>query len=240
MPAIRTACPDLVGVDGCPGGWLAVIEQRSGPIVARAFESFAEILEAMPSSAWIGVDIPMGLPDAGARECEREARQILGRQRMSSVFSAPLRRCLAATSYQEACGIRARIEGKKMSRQAYGILPKIREVDRLLRRDPRLQRRVVEVHPEVSFAIWNGGHAMKHSKKSLPGRAERCALIERVWPGMVDRARESLRGKGCARDDLVDAFAALWTLRRWVVGKALILGDPTCEDRHWLVMRIVA
>lgn len=182
----------------------------------------------------------MGLPDAGARECEREARQILGRQRMSSVFSAPLRRCLAATSYQEACGIRARIEGKKMSRQAYGILPKIREVDRLLRRDPRLQRRVVEVHPEVSFAIWNGGHAMKHSKKSLPGRAERCALIERVWPGMVDRARESLRGKGCARDDLVDAFAALWTLRRWVVGKALILGDPTCEDRHWLVMRIVA
>ena len=41
------------------------------------------------------------------------------------------------------------IDGKKMSQQAFGILPKIREVDELLTANRTLVGRVVEVHPEV-------------------------------------------------------------------------------------------
>ena len=42
------------------------------------------------------IDIPIGLSDSGpgGRLCDREARQLLGCGRVSSVFSAPARRTL--------------------------------------------------------------------------------------------------------------------------------------------------
>lgn len=166
----------------------------------------------------------MGLPDRGARACEIEARRRLGSPRMSSVFPAPPKKCLDAKSYEQACQIRFLLDGKKMSRQAYGILPKIREVDRYLQRHPAARRRIAEVHPEVSFAAWQGGGGLIHSKKSAAGRAERRALIDQIWPETVDRLRLELRGQDYLLDDLHDAFAALWSTRRWILGTGQFLG----------------
>jgi predicted RNase H-like nuclease len=143
-----------------------------------------------------------------------------------------------AASYEEACAIRERIEGKRMSRQAFGILPKIREVDEYLTGHPDIAVRVAEMHPEMSFAAWNGGVAMAHNKKKPAGKAERRGLIERVWPGQLARSRDSLRGEKYALDDLHDAFAVLWSVRRWAAGEAETLGDGV-RDARGLQMRMV-
>jgi predicted RNase H-like nuclease len=226
-------------VDGCPGGWLAVTEAKPRRLVARIAPTFADLIKMFPATAAFGVDIPIGLPERGARQCELDARQRLGVPRMSSVFPAPIRACLAARGYEEACEIRFRIEGKRMSRQAFGILPKIRDMDQVLRTNRTLAARVIEVHPEVSFLCMNGGTAMRHSKKTAAGRSERRALLEAQWPGSIEGLRASLRGEDYALDDLHDAMAALWSARRWVSGKARILGDPAVRDRQGLPMRMV-
>ena len=49
-----------------------------------------------------------------------------------------------------------------MTRQAFNILPNIREADRLI--TPKLQERVYEVHPEVVFKAL-AGRAMGWNKK---------------------------------------------------------------------------
>jgi predicted RNase H-like nuclease len=221
----------LVGVDGCRGGWLAVSSDGDSPIVAQVHASFGQLVGRVGALAHFGVDIPMGLLERGARPCELEARQLLGRPRMSSVFPAPPRACLKAQTYEQACEICFRIEGKKMSRQAFGILPKIREVERYLRRHPQTRARVAEVHPEVSFATWSGG-GVAHSKKTAAGKAERRALIEERWPHAVDQARNALRGRDYSLDDLYDAFAALWSAHRWLCGDGIFLGSLLKSERN--------
>lgn len=58
--------------------------------------------------------------------------------------------------------------------------------------------------------------------------------------GASGRVRETLRGTDYALDDLQAAFAALWTVRRWVAGTARVFGDPRQRDSKGLAMRIVA
>jgi predicted RNase H-like nuclease len=236
---IKSKSRICVGVDSCRGGWLAVIEKLGAALIAQVSPTFDTLFEALPRSARIGIDIPIGLPEKGTRECELQAREQLGRSRMSSVFSAPLRACLQAGSYEDACRIRYRIEGKKMSRQAFEILPKIKEIDDFLDQDKPARSRVAEVHPEVSFATWNDGSPMVNNKKTAAGKAERRALIDREWPGEVNRLRNILRGEDYELDDLHDAFAALWSVRRWVSGQGEVLGDKHAVDVKGLPMRML-
>ena len=227
----------LIGVDGCPGGWLALAASKDGSVTPIVCARFEQIRDAYPQPALFAVDIPIGLPDAGPRTCDLEVRRQLGRVRGSSVFPAPLRSVLRASSWQEACETRYRIERKRMSQQAWGIVAKIREVDELLLLDQQLIENVVEVHPELSFLEWRG-RPLKAAKKKAAGRAERLALIESVWPGEVQRCRTLLRGSDYAPDDLHDAFAALWTARR--VAAALHRSIPSVVERDskGLAMRI--
>src|SRR5207248_3342158 len=105
----------------------------------------------------------------GGRACEVLARGLLG-MRAPSVFSSPTRAALAAfragSDYETVSNANRggvpRAPG--ISRQTFGVLPKIEEVDRLL--VPGGQSVVVEVHPELCFAEANGGTPMSHSKKN--------------------------------------------------------------------------
>jgi predicted RNase H-like nuclease len=229
----------LIGIDGCPGGWLAVFVQERSRLRAQVFPNFGDLLNAVPPGSVIGVDIPIGLPNTGPRPCDLEARQRLKMPRSASVFPAPLRACLGATSYKEAAKIRYKIEGKKMSLQAFGILKKVAEVDALLLNDKRLAERVVEVHPEVSFMEWNSKRPMKHSKHKQEGKAERAKLIEKEWPNAIESLRIDLRGENYALDDLYDSLSALWSMGRWVNDEHEELGSSTFDSRG-LPMRIVA
>lgn len=162
----------------------------------------------------IGIDIPIGLPEEGPRECDIEARKLLGRTRGSSVFPAPIKEVLYTEDYGQACDIRYRIEGKKMSKQAWAIVPKIREVDLLLKERPQLNTLFYEVHPEVSFYFMGRNEPNTYSKKKKLGIEER---IEKPSPHFninydyVKAKSHELRG---SEDDIVDALAALWSAER--------------------------
>ncbi len=63
-------------------------------------------------------------------------------------------------------------------------------------------------------------------------------MIDAAWPGDRERLWEAVRGEECARDDLNDAFAALWTVRRVVVGTAETLASVAEFDEVGLRMEI--
>jgi len=95
-----------------------------------------------------------------------------------SVFPAPLRDLLGATSYEDAVARSRAISGKSLSRQAFGILSKVYEVD--LQMTPVLRVHLVEGHPEVSFALVAGA-PMAHHKSTPQGRSERLSALREVF-----------------------------------------------------------
>jgi len=230
----------LAGVDGCRTGWLRICrDPASGELAFDVVETPEALLTREPRPALVALDIPIGLPATGSRQCDVEARSLLGPRR-TSVFPAPLRPALRAASREEASAITARIHGKRVSIQAWAIHPRIRAVDRWLASDPLARCAVREVHPEVSFLEWNGGRPMRWSKKTRDGRAERCALAT-AWLGeeALRRARDELPRKGVAPDDILDAIAALWTAHRIAEGTARTLPASPPRDETGLPMQIV-
>ena len=225
------------GVDGCRQGWLC-LEDHNGALTGHIFKSFAALLAAMPKVEIIAIDIPIGLPEQGKRDCDVAARFHLGRPRASSVFSTPVLGILHEEKYSVANLKHRDIDGRGLSRQAFAILPKIREVNVRLQPNPALQQRVREVHPEVCFAFWNWGVPMPHRKASPEGRDERERLIDAEWPGQRLAILDCLQGS-FEYDDLNDAFAALWTARRVAQGTARVLGSQPI-DKYGLRMEMWA
>lgn len=231
----------VAGIDGCPAGWLCLTKDLStGALQACILASISDLLGLAPRPEVVMVDVPIGLTDAGPRTCDLEARARLKAPRASSVFPAPIRPTLAAASYAQACQLGAAADGRKLSRQTWAIVRKIREVDTFLRTDPTRNQWVREVHPEVSFWAWNGGKAMVHRKKSSAGRSEREALVTPVYGAAYTAAQSSLPRGQYRNDDLLDAFAALWSGERAVAGTALVIPANPPIDSCGLRMEMVA
>ncbi len=144
-------------------------------VTARVVETFDAVVRSAPSGP-LFVDMPIGLPEADDRQVERLARQRLP-GRAGSVFNVPARSAVYAESFQAACDCNARAQGKKISLQSWYICPKIKEVDRCLQAQPRLRARVLEAHPELLFATFEGA-PMRYSKKQALGQGERIKLLE--------------------------------------------------------------
>ncbi len=229
----------VAGLDGCPGGWLCVWgDPGKGALAATVLPSLEGLGAIAPSPERVAVDIPIGLPEAGPRECDRRARTLLGRTRASSVFPVPLRAMLAADSYEAACALGENTDGRRLPRQSWHLLPRIREMDAFLRADPSRVHWIQEVHPEVSFRAWNDGVPMCHGKKSELGQLERAALIDAHWGAPW---REAGQGPGSGQadcDDRLDALAVLWSAQRLVQNRAEWLPEEPPADAAGLPMAI--
>lgn len=228
----------MLGIDGCRAGWLCVsLDGGQGTCRADILGSIPELLRFGPLAA-AAIDMPIGLTGAGPRACEREARKLLGRPRASSIFPVPARPLLSARHYVEACRIGLRTDGRKPSRQSWGIFPKILEMDVFLRSNAELQARVWEAHPEISFRALGGRRAPTSPKKTREGRRERERLIRSHFGGALRKAQECLPTGGWGMDDLLDAFAVLWTAQRIADGKAVTLPPDPPVDAFGLRMAI--
>jgi len=132
-----------VGLDGARKGWVAAIlrgdsiDRPKGcetelRLLARIDE--VEALQETGDAAPIAIDIPIGLPpQTRLRACDVEARTRLGKLR-SSVFAAPGRDVLGLETYAEvqaavAAAKERDADAKGLSRQSWGLVPKIGEVD---------------------------------------------------------------------------------------------------------------
>jgi predicted RNase H-like nuclease len=234
---------ELLGVDGCRGGWvIAASDERFSGLSFVVVDALAPVIaRAETGGALIAIDIPIGLSDSGPRACDLQARRSLGRPRGSSVFPAPCRAALAATTYRRACGLSRRALGVALSMECFNILPKIRQVDALM--TPARQAFVREVHPELVFALLAGnGHGLVEPKRTAAGERLRLRLLRRVAPRFDPGAvRTTLGPARVARDDVIDAVACLAAAQRIVQGKALVLPDGTVvRDARGLRMEIVA
>ncbi|WP_274627357.1 DUF429 domain-containing protein [Arvimicrobium flavum] len=245
------------GVDGCKGGWIAVIARPHAPLEVCVFAAFSDLLDALPGDAIVAVDMPIGLPDFtrhGGRGPEALVRRLLG-ERQSSVFSIPSRAAVYADesafvsieawydAHRRASEVARRTSDppRGVSIQAFGIFSKIREIDRLLRDRPDLRTRVFESHPEVAFWLLNGGRAMSLPKKiknrvNPAGMEERRALLAEcgVPPDFL-----ALRPpRGADADDFLDATAMHLVARRIAEGAARSFPSPPSTDGHGMPVAI--
>jgi predicted RNase H-like nuclease len=218
------AAPRVLGADGCKGGgW--VVALFDGAVRWGWAADTAALLE-LAGAAVLAMDVPIGLPSVGqVRACDVAARRRAGARR-SSVFAAPPREVLDCGTYSEA-----RPLAPSLSAQAFGLVPRIREVDaELRRRDPAIHDRVVECHPEVAFAAMSD--VPLATKKSAAGALQRIGLLTEALgelPSDVPAA--------ASLDDALDAAACAWVARRWVLRQADVLGDEV--DALGVPMRIV-
>ena len=215
---------EFVGVDGCPSGWFSVGFDSEGRYELKVFPAlaFSELLNYHSDAKLVLVDIPIGLPEGpGGRECDKEARNRLRPHRSSSVFSAPTRQTVeqaakATKDHATANKIERRLAGKGMSIQAFGIAPKIHEVDQAMQDRETNAPPVREIHPEVCFWAFNDRQPMEYSKKKREGEAERLQILQRSEPRaqkiLDDACRTFLRSQA-ARDDILDALVAAVTAR---------------------------
>jgi predicted RNase H-like nuclease len=248
----------IAGLDGCKGGWVAVIVEPDGSAHAERLAHVAELFERPLAPQIAAVDMPIGLPErveAKGRAPERLVRPLLG-GRQSSVFSIPSRTAVHAgvdaavpeeQRYRHACAVARETSTppKAVAKQAFHIFPKIVEIDLLLRAQPALQSRLFECHPEVAFWAMNGRTALDQPKKvknapHKPGLALRRSLLETAGfpPELISpfKARELNVGE----DDLIDACAAAWTAGRIARHEAVSFPSPPERDAHGLPIAIWA
>lgn len=235
---------DLFGIDGCKAGWFVVRQHAgTGDISTHVIDRLDLLIDWEREHAIVAMDIPVGLSADGVRACDRHARRLLGRPRASSVFAPPTRAALAACTYEDACAINLAECGKRISIQAFHIGKKISEVDALLHRHAAARSRLFEVHPELSFmhlSMQHGGpeHGLRESKAHAAGFAQRHALLVECFGSAVDAALAARRPAQASRDDVLDAFAVLWSARRIAAGQALCLPEPPDTDASGIPMAI--
>lgn len=222
----------IAGADGYRGQWVVATDDGDGRTSLSLVLDLSAFI-ARPDLEVLVIDVPIGLHERGRRGCDVETRRLIGPRR-NSVFTAPIRPMLRAATWEEACAIRFEIEGKRCSRQAFGILPLIREVDRLM--TPALQNRVREGHPEASFTIMTGT-PMLHYKGKPQGRADRLAALRSHFPDLPEQI--DAFGRAGAITDALDAYALLWTARRIRNGEALSLPSRPEIDPRGLRAEIV-
>jgi predicted RNase H-like nuclease len=232
----------VAGVDGCRGGWVIVERTVAGGEVSVRVEPQIRTVLHDERLVVVGIDIPIGLLDRaqpGGRECDRRARKFLGGARASSVFSPPVRAVLGASGYEDAKERSRRSSEHEiaLSQQCFAIVAKIAEVDQLM--TPGLQQRVVEVHPEVSFATLNGDRSIALPKQRSAGRAARAALLAQALGIDVLALVAQHRSRDVQADDILDAMVACWTADRVLARQALRFPEDPPVDSRGLRMEIV-
>lgn len=228
----------IVGIDGCPSAWFAIlldtITKKTQFEVVTDLSAFYDRHQPIA----VGIDIPIGLTDSGPRECDAVARRLL-KPRGSCVFPAPIRPALSTFDRASAHAISFSVQGKGVAAQAFGIYPKVREVDELLQARPELRDVFNEVHPELSFCAWNEDQVVSYPKKTAQGFMQRLGLVQGEFgEAAFEAPRAMFTRKRVSDDDILDAYAALWTAIRIRDGRARRCPEEQVLDSAGLPMVI--
>jgi predicted RNase H-like nuclease len=239
----------VAGIDGCRGGWIVAFRNLDSEAWHFRFaRTLAEIVDADEQPGIIAIDMPTGFAECaerGGRACERAARALL-MGKTSSVFPTPCRAALDGATHREAGALNrgSGPDGVGLTRQAFHLFPKMRELDALLRERPTLCQRVFEAHPELAFLRMNNGRPVLPPKRTRPGHVQRRRLLARhgfpsaetQW--LAWRRQVGLPASDAALDDALDAAAVCRTALLIHRGEASHLPERIECDRHGLPMAI--
>ena len=213
----------VTGVDACRQGWVAVSLAAGGTaIIVRVGPSLGPLLapDLDPAGTTIvGIDMPLGLAEAGWREADRAARGLLGPRR-SSVFAIPPGPVWAEASYPAANQRCRELAGQGLSAQAWGLRAKLLEANQYRQ---TCGHPLYEVHPELSFGAMAGA-PLSASKHTGSGRDERLRLLARARIEIPPGTPAALIG------DVLDAAAVAWSARRIAAGQAVTVPDVPQYD----------
>ena len=236
----ETALLNAVGIDGCRAGW--VIAFRDGQEVSLAIiAQLSDLNACLHPNASVMIDMPIGLTDGPSiRGCDALAREKLRPHRSSSVFGVPARQVTRCTDYSQANALSRELSGMGISKQAFYLFPKIRELDDWLLSSER-RGRWSECHPEVAFASLNGGQALLESKKTEAGSQTRLKLLSELGECQpaIEKALASYRRKDVLADDLLDALVCLLTAERQPNDRQHLPEEAPVDERG-LSMEIVS
>ena len=193
----------------------------------KVLTKFAEVFEERPQFEVIALNAPIGYPDTPeqGRECDREARRLLGRRAMT-VRNVPTRETVES-------GL-VRLD-ERLDAIGLVLLPRYAEVAAEML--PYRQRTVYEAHPELSFFVINADTPLRRSKHSEEGVAERRVLLEKRIPGI--RRVLDFDLDGVPTSHLYDVAALLWTARRIFAKAAARIPEHPEWDSEGLRREIV-
>jgi predicted RNase H-like nuclease len=219
----------IAGVDGCKDRWIVVTEDAAGHTTVREPCAFTQLYQDEALDL-IVIDIPIGLPDKGPRQADLGARRFL-KHRHVCVFPAPIRPVLSCSSREGAYKTCLAVGDKRVNVFQWAIVPKVKTIDLVLRQHKNIQHRIREGHPEVSFALMNENVPLLSKKKAM-GIEQRIKLLTGHFPDM--------RTETSHLEDVLDAYALLWTARRIRMGTERRFPDVAELDPIGLRMEISA
>jgi predicted RNase H-like nuclease len=199
------------GIDGSAGGWVAVV-RTPHQFKVYHFSRISQIFELPIAIDLALIDIPLGLGSSRViRGVEKLARKELSPARHSSVFNVPVRESMQQNNYQLASQTNWEITGKKISRQSWNIVPKIKDADHALQENPGLKKRLLEAHPELCFKYLNHAKIPVFRKRD-PGQKgldERISILRNYYQDVEHFYRQQLKDLHpsiAQPHDLVDAL----------------------------------
>ena len=236
-----------IGLDGCRGGWVLVTLNPSAAPTVTAIRSIEELRNLDFDSA--AIDIPIGLPEKGNRDCDMSARKYLG-EHTSRVFIGVRRGLLACgpfdnEKHRAANDYLSARDEPGVAIQLWNILPKVLQVDDAMRSDAGLCKKVRESHPELVFRRLNNDEPVVR-KKEPEGASKRVELLRQQGLGIAETwlARQVRREltdliqqprMSVSSDDILDACACAIAARD--LASCVPAGEPP-RDAHGLPMQI--
>lgn len=201
---------NVVGVDGCKYGWISINLKENLFWEVELFSNIEELLDYYKTSDLILIDMPIGLLSKSKDErfCDKEIRKALGYPRGMSVFGIPSRAAIYCESYNEGNNLNKMLMNKGISKQLWGIAPKIKSLDQYLIKNKILREKIFESHPELAFMMIKG-QPMHYNKRKNEGYSERLELLKKIYPKteeIVNYTLEKYLRKEVKKDDILDAL----------------------------------
>ena len=218
------------GVTPCPGGWLVLPARLAGVTVvaeeAFVLKTLQEVLDYRPKFDFAAVNIPFGYPERPQgpyRQCDQQARDLVGWPRMVNLRPVPSRAALFAKSRDEALMIEPWLT-KNDFRHFRWMKEAAIEIQ------PFHSRSVYSGNAALSFQHMNGDEPLTTSPYHDDGRLQRLELIRAKLPG-VDDVVTRVPPEGAGQVHMYEAAAMLWTARR-ASGRAIsrLPTDPEWDE----------
>lgn len=229
----------IVGIDGCDGGWMIAMLSNSRLSIER-YNSIDDVLAAHKTADKFIIDIPIGLADSkeeAAYRPDNAARKIL-KGKSSSLFPVPFRSVARAKTVAEAWNISKALNAGA-NYMTMGIREAVNKIDIFLQENEAWKNVLCESHPEVCFALLNGGNPIMEKKSEEQGIEKRLEILEKYGIDRMPVTKHPLFAK--YSDDVVDAVCLALIGRFAVEGKSATIPneDEIKTDSTGLKMQMI-
>ncbi|OQW55182.1 MAG: hypothetical protein A4S14_13705 [Proteobacteria bacterium SG_bin9] len=178
--------------------------------------------------------MPIGLPVRGYRDCDREARKLLGRNASRAFLGA--RRCVLTAKSQNELNAKLKSAGEPgVSAELFCLKKKLKEVDAFVR--AHRERDVREAHPELVFQHLNGGKPVPRKRDAAGLKLRRKLLEDDGFRDLDEWLTWKRLGTGAKPDDILDACAMAIAARDFSDKRVLPRGHVP-KDKTGLPMQI--